>query len=278
MRKTQTHIKKTGNSFTLFKKFRKTHLIIDFLIILFAVVVLHFHFSEEIISRIRRVIISADVMIYNTAGRAREITSNFRYFFSENIDKLIFDLKSENIRLSNENQKLKYLESENRELRKLLELKKNDDYKIIFGKVVTVFSNDYMRSCVIDAGSSKGVKNNDIVRNQDGLIGRVIETSENWCRVLLIIDPNSNVPAKIGERGVNAIISGNNSRKLYISMIHEDTSVYENDIVETSSYGENFCEKVPIGTVIKKNDEFFIVPFADFNNLNYVEIISKKEK
>ena len=264
-------------SFSLFRKLNKKQVVADILIIFVLLFALHLNFSEKIIADIRSWIISTDVWIYNTAGKVREVTSNFKYFLSENIDQVIYDLRNENARLVGENQKLENLKIENEELRKLLGLPKNENYISVVGKVVTIFSNDYMRSCVINVGSEKGIRNNDMVRNYDGLIGRIIETDENWSRVLLIIDPNSNIPAKIGDEKVNAIISGNNSKKLYISMIHEDTSVHDNDFVETSSYGENFCEKIPIGTLIKKDNETFIVPFVDFNNLNYVEIIGKRK-
>ena len=264
-------------SFSLFKKLNKKQIAADIFIIFVLLLGLHLNFSQKIITYIRNRIILTDVWIYDTAGKIREITANIKYFLSENIDQVIYDLQNENARLMSENQKLENLKIENEELRKLLNLEKAENYVNTVGKVVTIFSNDYMRSCIINVGSEKGIQNNDMVRNYDGLVGRIIETGKNWSRVLLIIDPNSNIPAKIGDEKVNAIISGNNSKKLYISMIHEDTSVHDNDFVETSSYGENFCEKIPIGTLIKKNNETFIVPFVDFNNLNYVEVIGKRK-
>ena len=59
-------------------------------------------------------------------------------------------------------------------------------------------------------------------------------------------------------------------------MIHEDAIINDEDIVETSGYGEIFIENFAIGTVKKYKNELYVVPFADFSKLRFVAVIKKK--
>ena len=270
--------KNNQKSFTLFKKFNKWRMVLDFALGVLLIIIMHQVVAKNFLDEGRKFLISCYVSVSNSMNSMIDTIENVRYAFDGSASKTIMDLRCENIKLKNENGSLQLLKKENDELRELLSLEKDDEYTTILGKVVEVFSNDYMRSCVLNVGSDKGVKNNDTVRNRRGLVGRVVETEKNWCRVLLIIDPNSSVPARIGESQVNAIVSGNNSLQLYVSMIHEDVQINEGDLVETSSYGDCFREKIPIGRVYKKDSEIWIAPFVDFNDLNYLEVISKNEQ
>ncbi len=270
--------KSNQKSFTLFKKFNKWRMVLDFVLGALLIFVLHQSVAKNFLNTGRKFLISGYVTVANTINKVRDAIENVQYAFDESANKTITNLRYENIRLKNENQALQLLRKENDELRELLSLKKNDEYTTIIGKVVEIFSNDYMRSCILDVGFGDGVKNNDTVCNRKGLVGRIVEVEKNWCRVLLIIDPNSNIPTRIGESQVNAIVSGNNSLQLYVSMVHEDVQINDGDLVETSSYGDSFREKIPIGKVRKKDHEIWVVPFVNFNDLNYLEIISKNER
>ena len=181
-----------------------------------------------------------------------------------------------NQKLAYEIEGLKYLKSENEELRKLLDLKNQISDKIIIAQITNVFSNDYIRSCVLNVGSATGVEADDIVRNKDGLIGRISEVHETWSRVLAITDTNSKIPVKIGKEKINAILSGDNSRILSVSMKNEDTSLKNGDIAETAYFENPICNQIPVGKVIEARGVFFIEPFVDFNALQYVCILKNK--
>ena len=129
---------------------------------------------------------------------------------------------------------------------------------------------------MLNVGSSSGVETDDVVRNRDGFIGRISEVHETWCCVLAITDTNSKIPVKIGKEQINAILSGDNSRMLSVSMKNEDISLKDGDIAETAYFENPICNQIPVGKVIENGGTFFIEPFVDFNSLQYVCILKNK--
>lgn len=190
----------------------------------------------------------------------------FKNCFRRDVNDKLFSLQTENVKLRLENEKMLSLMQENNELKKMLQLKEEESTDVKFAKVVNIFGNDFTRSALIDAGYDKDIKVDDFAFNEDGLIGRVIEVSEHWSKILLIVDANSNIPAKIN--GVDAMLKGNNSDLLEVTMSLGE--IKSEDLAETSSYGQVFREKIKIGQVEQKNGEFYVRPFQNFNALKYV--------
>jgi rod shape-determining protein MreC len=183
-------------------------------------------------------------------------------------------LHNKNVELSEEIENLKNLRQENDELRKLLLLKKSMDTTAIAARVVSIFSNDFTQSFIINVGKTDGVTIDDVVKSSDGLIGKIIEVYDDWSRVLSITDINSCIPVKVGERQVNAIMAGYNSNKLLISAVHEDVPINEGDLVRTSGYGIH--ENIFVGKIVKNDKKFMVQSSVDFSSLRYV-IVLKKE-
>jgi rod shape-determining protein MreC len=237
---------------------------------------MHYAGFQKIFDEIKFFTTSAMVTLNRMCESVYSGASNLLYFISHDVDKTIMELHKENLRLSHEIKNLNHLKTENEELRKFLSMKAMPEYSVVVAKIISVFSNDYARSCVLDVGTNEGISVDDMVQNHDGLVGRISEVHDTWCRALLITDTNSNLPVKIGNDQINAIASGDNSNILHISMTHEDLSVKDGDIVVTSGFGNVFCDNVPVGTVVEKKGEFSIVPFVNFNSLKYASILNKK--
>jgi rod shape-determining protein MreC len=190
------------------------------------------------------------------------------------VDGVLISLRGENIRLQEEVENLKRLESENEKLRELLALKEKQNFSVVVAEVVSMFSNDFVQSCVVNVGKADGVSLNDAVKNSEGLAGRIIEVNDSWSKVLLVTDVNSSIPVKIGERQINAIATGDNSGMLFVSAVQEDAPITEGDDVKTSGYGIN--EDIPVGKIVGNSKKPAIKPWVDFNSLKYVMVIKKK--
>ncbi|MDR1561186.1 MAG: rod shape-determining protein MreC [Holosporaceae bacterium] len=265
-------IKKSSNFFRRFKKRNVVRKVVVYAMIL---VFLHSNFATKLIEKSRTHMILLKISLERVQDRVSGCFTNFMYFISHDIDGVLMDLHNENLKLRQEICNLKKLKSENEQLRRLLSIKQTVAGSLIVAKVVTVFSNDFARSAILNVGTLDGVSQDDVVRDNNGLIGRVIETNDTWSKVLLITDSNSNIPVKI--KNVNAIANGDNSSKLLLSAIQEDDiSIKDGDLVETSGYGGIFDEKIPVGTVLEKTGKLFVDPFVDFYSLKYVFVFKKQ--
>lgn len=245
-------------------------------VICFLIVLILNTIGKSFVNKSRSLLIETAAKINQSFQNINSKVVSIKYFLNHDINKNILKLHEANQKLAYEIENLRHLKAENEELRKILNLKKQISDKIIIAKITNVFSNDYIRSCVLNVGSSSGVEVDDIVRNRDGLIGRISEVHEIWSCVLAITDTNSKIPVKIGREQINAILNGDNSRILSVSMKNEDTSLKDGDIAETAYFENPICNRIPVGKVIESHGTFFIKPFVDFNSLQYVCILKNK--
>ncbi|MDR3187310.1 MAG: rod shape-determining protein MreC [Holosporaceae bacterium] len=272
MRNNKLKIKEKKNrQFSLFKRSQKRKIFGNAMVCIATLFFLHNEVAQKQINRLKARITSLHVATYAMVEQVRETFSNLHYFLFKNVDGILFDLRSENLKLCLAIKRLKNLRSENENLRRIFALKQIEEPPITVAKVVTIFSNDFARSAILDSGTSQNVAPDDIVMDDKGLIGRIVEASDNWSRALLITDVNSIIPVKIN--GVNAMLSGGNSNKLQITIVQEDVTFQDGDMVETSGYGNVFVEKIPVGKVKMEGGKAFVTPFVDFNSLKYVAVI-----
>ena len=80
----------------------------------------------------------------------------------------------------------------------------------------------YAKSIFINAGVNHGVLEDFAVINERGLVGKVLSSSENNSRILLINDQNSSVPVTTISKKFNAIIKGTADGKYLTSAFVKD--------------------------------------------------------
>ncbi len=266
----------TKKSFTLQKRVRSKEIVFSLVVCVIAILVFHTEFvANQILKPMQNMIYHVDASIHACIDSGSLFYERVKFIFSDEIGNVLVKIREENQRLRSEISVLKKLEKENTELKKLLDVKNDDKHSIATAKVITIFANDFSRNCLINVGRDKLISADDIVFNQDGLIGRIIDVGENWSKVLLITDAGSNIPVKIGSQNINAIISGDNDSKLKIAIVHEDLQPEEGQLVVTSGYGEVFEEGMKVGTLIKQNEKLFVKPYVDFNSLKYLSVLRK---
>ncbi len=230
-------------------------------------VILVTHHYVSVVSCVDNLFLNLRFGFFEISDKLSRYFVNLRQNFSQDIGEKIFDLQCENVKLKLQANRVDLLIAENKRLKSLLKMKESSENEIIFGKIINIFNNDFVRSALINVGKRQNVQLDNFVYNEQGIIGRIIEVSDNWSKVLFIVDANSNIPAKIC--GMNAILSGDNSNLLKINVLDGEIKK-EGDTAESSSYGKVFREKITIGKIIKKEDEFFVQPSVNFSNLKYV--------
>ena len=114
------------------------------------------------------------------------------------------DLKAQNQELQQQNLDLTLTKEE---LAQLKDLEKAFSFKAfaghqtaIAGRIISLDNSNPFQTFIIDAGSAKGVKKNDIVVDGNGLVGRVRDVGKQWAKVASVLDENNNVSFKVLRR------------------------------------------------------------------------------
>ncbi|WP_341764209.1 rod shape-determining protein MreC [Candidatus Tisiphia endosymbiont of Beris chalybata] len=202
------------------------------------------------------------------------LTQNFVY---------IKNLARENITLRLEVERLRYvqnelymIQAENNELKKLLSVVEEEQYKHIGARLINVSLNPFSKTAVMSAGTKHGVEIDQIVTHAEGLVGRVIQVSNNYSKIILINDVNSRIPITTAVSREKGIMSGggNDSKILYLPKAH---LVQKGEKVITSGHGSIYPAGITVGYVnnIKQGD-ISVKPVVDLSKAEFVNILLPK--
>ena len=188
-----------------------------------------------------------------------------------------FNIKEENIKLKETIEKYKslelnveYLTNQNKDLQKILEteyLNRNLN-NIVLAKVLVDKNSPFLKSIIINKGTSTGILKGMPVTLNNYLVGRIVETNYLSSRVLLLNDLNSRIPVTLGE-GAQAILSGSGLDKPILEYLPEDYLILEEINVFASGKDGIFSPGTPIG---KTNINGEVDLFVDPNQLSFVTV------
>jgi rod shape-determining protein MreC len=201
-------------------------------------------------------------------------------------------LGGDNLRLKRENDQLKsqllrYQEGyfEGLRLQRLLALKEQSEYASMAARVIGIDQKSLIKTILINKGTSHGVRNGLPVINDQGVIGRIIETSWYVSRVLLISDGNSNVDALVQGSRVQGMLQGSGTMRCLLKYVAKTEEIKAGDLVLSSGMTEVFPKGLLLGTVVradKKDSGLFqrieVVPAVDFTRLEEVMVLMVAEK
>lgn len=167
------------------------------------------------------------------------------------------DAGSKNARLQREAERnrirlieARALKQENRELRRLLGLIKQEGRPVATARLISSSASSSRRFATLDAGSRQGVQRSQPVRGQRGLIGRVLETGPNTARVLLVSDPENVVPVRRARDGTVAFSQGRGDGRVDIRLIDIGINPFKvGDVLVTSGNGGIYPPNVPVAII-----------------------------
>jgi len=139
------------------------------------------------------------------------------------------------------------LEIENARLRKQLEVPLPADRAFLTVRIFGGPSGPYSRSVLIDAGADEGVTEGAIVTAGGNLAGRVVSVARHTGRVLLISDPNSQVPVRVDPQGIRGILVGDGTALPELRFLAGREDVVAGSRVVTSGSGGVFLPDILVG-------------------------------
>jgi rod shape-determining protein MreC len=218
---------------------------------------------------------------YTTSERINDISEVW-----ENKERIKI-LEKENNLLNEKVVKLSLEKSEFDELNKLKSnlnyIEKNDFENYVTCNVISKDMGNWFEVFSINAGIEQGVKKYSIVVSENGLVGKVYETGNNFSKVISIINNKSNISFKtnnIININYQGFINTAEDGLLKGNLFDPNANISLGTNVITTGQGI-YPEGILIGEIVKIKDdkdeflkEVFIKPFADFRSINMVTVIT----
>jgi len=192
------------------------------------------------------------------------------------------DLKAENIRLEEENAKLRdwyesalKLQAENQSFRELLNVKADPSLTFVTARVIADVGGSFVKSVLLPVGAADKVQKGNAVMSGHGLVGRVTEVGQTSSRVLLVTDLNSRIPVIVQNTRIKAILAGKNQDLMKLERLPPDSGMTIGTRVVTSGDGGQLPADLPIGTIVSVNaDGVWVKPLSDIDRLTHVQVVN----
>ena len=178
-------------------------------------------------------------------------------------------------------QRSEALKSENDRLRELLGSRKKLPGNAVIAEIIGSVPNPYTHQVVIDKGSADGIVDGLGVVDANGLFGQVVSVGKYSSRVLLLIDRDHAVPARINRTGTRLIAGGTGEvETLLLENVPISTDVVIGDLIETSGFGGRFPDGYPLGLVYSVSNgsgltyaQVELRPSAQLNSTGHILVI-----
>ncbi len=139
---------------------------------------------------------------------------------------------------------------------------------------ITDTRGPFSKARLLDVGAARGVKVGNPVINEHGLVGRVVGTSPNVSRMLLLTDVASKTPVLIDRTDARALLTGDGSGNPRLEFVRGVGAVQAGDRILSSGDGGGFPRGVPIGVAAKGIDGSWRVKlFSDRGAIDYVRVM-----
>ena len=209
------------------------------------------------------------------------------------------NVKKENDLLRNELTKIDSINTQNIELKRQLKMLQEElnieysltDYEYLNATITSRNIGFWYNTITIDKGSYNGVREDMIVINSKGLIGRVVSTTNFTSSVKLITTNDTNNKLSVlvtnSDYSLYGLLYNYNIEEgvLEVEGISNTEIVNINDLVYTSGMGGIFPSGISIGTVSAIDTDAYglskiikVKHAVDFSSLNYVTVLKRKDE
>ena len=172
--------------------------------------------------------------------------------------------------------KLEYYKEEYTEMQSLLNIPESD-YEVTYGKIILRDIYEFYDEITINVGTSSGIKVQDLVINELGVIGVIKEAHKNSSVVELLTNQDMELSVRVGS---SYGILSSKDEKIIIKNIKLNETIKEGDTVYTSGL-TSIPKDIKIGTIksISKDNlelEYIleVESLSRLEDINYVAILS----
>ena len=187
--------------------------------------------------------------------------------------------------LTEENNRLAQNEGELNRLRDLYALDQDYlQYEKVAARVIAKDSENWFQVFRIDKGSQDGIRVDQNVMANGGLVGIVTDVGLNYATVRSIIDDESRVSAMCLQSSNTCIVAGDltlyQQGRLRITDMQKDATIQDGDRIVTSNISSKFMPGILVGYAVDIQDDEkklmktgYLIPAADFDDLTEVLVL-----
>jgi len=150
-----------------------------------------------------------------------------------------------------ERQKLLEAQASNSRLTQLLDLRSHLPGAAITASIIGHSVTSWFQSCLLDKGSSDGIRKGMAVVTPLGVVGQVVSVTPRTAKVLLLTDANSGIDVLVQRTRARGIVSGSLENGTVLKYVKRSEDVQEGDRLITSGVDGVFPKSLLVGTVIK---------------------------
>jgi len=210
------------------------------------------------------------------------VFQNYLFLWHTRQDNL--QVLEENRKLLNEIASLRETQQENQRLRKLLGFQEKLKTETVVARVIAKDVSTEFRAIRINRGESSGIHKNMAVLTNEGVVGRVLRTTNGTADVVTLLDLLSAVDAIVERSRARGIVEGMTDEVCQLRFALRTDDIEPGDLLISSGLGGIFPKGVPVGTVSRVNRKPFgitqeveVRPSVDFSKLEEVMVITKVE-
>jgi rod shape-determining protein MreC len=166
-------------------------------------------------------------------------------------------LRAENARLKEDarqlallNNSLTQAEEENSRLRRLLAFDASLPYQTLGAHVIGRTPNFLSSTVYLDRGSLAGVRTDQPVISDTGIVGRTVLVTGNSCQVQLITNADASVGVMVERTRVPGVVRGTENLLLDLNYVSNTEEVNVGDALVTSGLDGIFPKGLPVGKVV----------------------------
>lgn len=222
------------------------------------------------------------------------VTTNRFFQAIGELEKLRADntqLRSDNDKLTLENARLAEAAIAAQQGAKLGAAQRALPYRTITAPVIARDPSGVLKTIVIGAGTDQGVRVDQVVLSEQGVVGRVGEAGSNYAKIILVTDSSSSVSALVQTSRASGIVRGQYGDTLVMEWILQSDPVKRGDVIVTAGLGIGnelrslYPKGLVIGTVVDVTkaevsayQRAVVAPAVDLRKLENVLVITDGTK
>jgi rod shape-determining protein MreC len=232
------------------RRLRSALLIVLFFSVFLYILSLNFRPPERM-DVLQRIVVESILPFFKSVGKVSSLAEDM-------VNEYVFlrQLRGENESLreqlaSVEQKLIDYQEAylENQRLRRLLDFKSTIQAETIPAQVVLHDLTGWFQTLMVDKGFREQIAPDMAVVNDEGVVGRILDVSDRYARILLLTDPGSSIDAIIQRNRVRGIVTGKDANTCVLKYVRGNLDVQVGDLITTSGKDGVFPKGLRLGTV-----------------------------